>query len=328
MIFQSNTALNAYRTVGEAFSDYLRDCVNLSPELVKQALSSRDYLLRILAGRSQDDPEFPTLTGHYLNYGSFARDVKRQPLDDIDLMLLLNGSGTTEWGIGEGSSILRPHSILAPLVNYVDQSGNINSTQILHRIRDSLAEVRTYKKADIHKNMNAVTVQLQSYDWKFDIVPSIPVSLDGRAPYLYFIIPDGKGGWIRTDPRFDARRIGTINQQNNGLVCLVIRLLKAWNDRGGKVSLKSYYLESIALDIFSQTKINSVVGGINKFFQDASYKILLPHPDPKGLGPNIDLEVDLGSKLSMALAIDAAKEASTSAIFHQALGNHYAAIRE
>ncbi len=311
-----------------AFKEFRKNQVDLDPETVKTARASRDFLLQTIASRAGDDPHFPTLANGnreplYFGYGSFARGVKRQPLDDIDLLIVLKAGGC----IGHNDSILLDPR--APLAPFADATGRINSTAILNRIRDSLAKVAHYKKAEIHRIKSAVTVQLSSYDWNFDIVPGIAVAEngDGTGPWVHFLIPDGRGGWLLTDPRIDAGRMESVNARCNGYAKPTIRLLKYWNGRRGNTSLGSYHLESLALDIFSRSPISSITQGLEVFFRAAFERINQPFPDPKGLGPNLDADLTPDDRCGIWLDLLLAKNASAEAIREEKSGSGSAAIK-
>ena len=78
-------------TVNNAFSEFLRNSVNLDSEQTKTARISRDNLLTNIRSFSEDD--FFSINGtRSLNFGSFARHTKLRPLDDIDLMVCISGS--------------------------------------------------------------------------------------------------------------------------------------------------------------------------------------------------------------------------------------------
>src|SRR5437660_96339 len=80
-------------TVAYSFNTFRQDKVDLDSAETSKARASRDFLIGQLKGLSSE-PDFPTITGQIIHYGSFARRTKIRPLDDIDFMLVLDGSGT------------------------------------------------------------------------------------------------------------------------------------------------------------------------------------------------------------------------------------------
>ena len=198
-----------------------------------------------------------------------------------------------------------------------DAFGYVNSTKILKRIKSSLSAIPNYSKADIHRNMQAVTLQLKSYVWNFDIVPAVPIG-DGTAT-IYYLIPDGHGEWIRTDPRIDQANITRVNGQHKGEFVRVVRLLKYWNRRTQKPRLPSYYFETLALRAFDNaTPIVEYPTAIKRFLDYAPTYLILDCPDPKGLGQSLDAQIDWETKSKVKTAMaEAAQSASYALMYKQ-----------
>lgn len=282
-------------TVNVSFDTYRSTCVDLDAEQVKTARRSRDYLVGQIKTIADNDSSFPKNSGEYKSYGSFARSTKVRPLDDIDLLFLLNGRGTTV-NMREGNRCwLKVDTSIAPsLKPYLDDYGYLNSTKVLNKFKSSLALVPNYRKADIKRNGVAVVLGLSSYDWVFDIVPSFPVNNYAGTATDYYIIPDGSGEWMRTDPRKDQDLITEVNKKHNGLLLPVIRFIKYWNTyRYSPPSLPSYYLETMIITglRYSFSSLTSIKSAIPTVFSNLRSAVLSSCPDPKGLGANLELAV-------------------------------------
>ncbi len=234
--------------VNRSFRLFLRDSVNLDSDEVTRARSSRDWLLDQIAD-FQVDPSFPkSYAEHNIAYGSFARRTKKRPLDDIDLMVCLSAQGST-YDPSES-----PHRITVNGDNNLlefchDGTRYLNSTKVINRFVQKLALVPQYSKATRKRNGVAAVLSLQSYDWVFDIVPCFMTSIDisGRT---YYLIPNGLGHWMKTDPRIDRERVTRINTAHDGNVLNVVRLTKYWNKRPTMPSMGSDALENMILDFY------------------------------------------------------------------------------
>lgn len=305
----------AYSVRG-AFDRFRTDTVDLDPDVTKAGRSSRDYLVDQIKIVAKNNAAFPRLGGDYRPYGSFARRTKIQPLNDIDLLLVLSGRGTAE----SSSSALNTYRLkvtdsTAPLAAYAEGTGSIfdtatyvNSTKVLNAIRSGLAAVPNYRKADIKRTGVAVTLDLSSRPWVFDIVPAVEVA-DATGATKHYLIPNGKGQWMRTDPRTDSTNVTAANTRHSGELLPTLRLLKYWNGRTTKPRLESYYFETLVLKTFaSGSVIADYPTAIKHFFDNGSTHLWLSCPDPKGLGPALDASVDYATKTKVA---DAMKEAAT-----------------
>lgn len=292
-------------TVSGAFSKFRREVVDLDPEQTRTARKSRDYLTDQLAALSQS-PGFPSTAAGYVKFGSFARLTKIRPLNDIDLLIPLNARGTRAFrSLFAGRYVydLRIDNPAAPLDPFASSS-TVNSTLILNAIKSHLGRLPQYGKAEIHRNQSAVTFKLKSYPWVFDIVPAAPIA-DGGGTILYYLIPDGRGAWIRTDPRIDDANIDAVSSRHPGSKLRpTIRLLKYWNNRMHKPRLPSYYFETLALNVFrSAPPIQEFPDAIQTFYNLCPAYLTAACPDPKKLGPDLDAEVPWEAKRKIQQAM-------------------------
>lgn len=284
-------------TVNGCFDLFRTTKVDLDPTDVSNARRSRDYLQEQIKALAGKDDTFPRLYGGYKPFGSFARSTKVRPLDDVDMLVLLNGANTVMEYHSAYTYKLMVNDRFSPLRRYCDDFGYLNSTKVLFKFRDSLSSVPNYGKADIKKNGVAVVLNLKSYAWSFDIVPSFPVN-DNQGGTSYYLIPNGSGLWIKTDPRVDQKNITEANQYHNSYLIPLIRLIKYWNTyRHSPPTLSSYYLETMLINgMRYQTRMANVKTGIPTAFRQLAAQVVLACPDPKGLGPNLDAGVSWDTK--------------------------------
>lgn len=297
------------RDVNQAFREFLSDIVNLDSEKVSVARSSRDWLFEQIAG-FQSDATFPkSYSEHDIAYGSCARRTKKRPLDDIDLMVCLSAQGSTYDPFSTPYRItIHEDSNLHSLCH--DDTKYLNSTKIINKFIQKLSGVPQYSKADLKRNGVAAVLSLTSYDWCFDIVPCFmtTVESDGRT---YYLIPDGTGHWMKTDPRIDRARVTEINQAHDGNVLNVIRIIKYWNRRPTMPSMSSYLLEVIILDYYARhagTASSYIDLEIPSILDHLVYAIQASVEDPQGIKGNLnDLPWEDRQKISDRAKQDAAK---------------------
>lgn len=280
------------RTVNEAFNFFLKEYVNLDPIETQLARNSRDWLLLQICLFPVTNKEFPKLyPGKHIYFGSFARRTKKRVLDDIDMMITLNGEGAyykectnkIEIYVSDSASQLRSLCW--------NDTNILNSRKVIGKFIDLLSQVQQYNKAEIKRNMEAATLNLKSYTWTFDIVPCFITQKD-EFNKDYYLIPDGQGHWKKTDPRIDKDRVTEFNQFHDGNVLNIIRLMKYWNRRATMPSMPSYLIENMILDYYSVNtypKASSYVDlEVPKLLQYISGKVLSSVHDPKGIQGNIN----------------------------------------
>lgn len=314
-------------TVWGAFNAFRENTVDLDSNETQKARASRDYLVEQLKRLSRGNPGFPMDTNNYHPFGSFARRTKIRPLDDVDLMILLNGRGTVAQTTSDPYTYwLKIQDGSAPLADFPDNYGYVHSVKILNRIKSQLTTVATYRSAELKRNMQAIILNLVSYPWSFDVVPGVPIT-NGTGGIAYYLIPDGTGNWMRTDPRIDAANITRVNKRHNGKFLPTVRLLKYWNRRTHKPRLSSYYFETLATQVFEYAPvIVDFPQAVKYFFDNCPTYLWRTCPDPKGLGPNLDTGVDLATKQKVATAMEEGASQAASALRYEGQSNPKDAI--
>ena len=316
-------------TVNSAIRAFRSETVDLESTQTRTARASRDYLVRQVKVLAASDALFPRLAGDPVHYGSFARRTKVRPLDDIDSMVVLDGTGTSEQSAwGQGISVRIDRST-APLATFDDGGGFVSSVRVLNRMKAELSGLPSYQKAEVRRNQQAVVLNLTSYPWSFDLVPAVGVEGFWSGQTDYYLIPDGSGHWMRTDPREDQERATRINGQHAGLFLPTVRLVKRWNTHGAHVkpTLGSYYVETLAGHVFDGAyAIESVQDGVSQFFSGAGLHLQSSCPDPKGLGPDLDADVSWDTKQKVSAALGEASERLKYARFYEGEGDNASAI--
>ncbi|MNS21734.1 hypothetical protein D3C72_535030 [compost metagenome] len=313
-------------TVWSAFDTYREEVVDLVTYRTELARSSRDYLKTQINQLADITPFFPKTQKKFIDFGSFARRTKIRPLDDIDMLMLLNAGGTTSVHLHADAYGLRLDNSAASLAPYANHNGFIDSNRVLNQIRSSLGSITNYSKAEIKRSGEAVVLNLSSYEWAFDVVPAAPIN-DHEGGTAYYLIPNGVGNWKRTDPRIDARHITAVNQAHNGQFLPLIRLIKQWRRTFDCPSISSYYLETLAWMAFKDSTSDLDFPDLLRFFfETAKNYVFRPCPDPKGLGPALDSAVTLEDKIGFYIDFYLAAKWSATAIERDANGDTSGAL--
>ena len=247
-------------TVNNAFDEFMKDIVNLDSDVVSKARESRDNLLENIAEFDGEDGFFDLYEGYNVHFGSFARKTKCRELDDIDLMIGIAANGATYNSSDPWDDV----HITASTTNQAQkdctrEDGTLNSTQVINKFKSKLKHVREYSRSDIHKSGEAVVLNLTSKDWSFDIVPCFHTVTEsnGRS---YYLIPNGKGNWKKTDPLKDKEHVTNTNKDKEGRVLELIRLCKKWNNVKKATTIPSYLLETMIINYCdSQTTLSQFI---------------------------------------------------------------------
>lgn len=246
-------------TVDKAFSEFMNDTVNLDPSVTQNARASKDNLLANISEFDDIDGFFDLYDSINIHFGSFARKTKCRELDDIDLMIGIVANGATYFSKSWDNVTITANKTNQSHIDCTDDNGYLNSTKVINRFKKKLESVREYSRSEVKRSGEAVVLNLLSKDWSFDIVPCFHTTKDdnGRS---YYLIPNGSGGWKKTDPTLDQEGIQRINQILNGRVLDLIRLVKRWNRTKNAHTIPSYLLETLVLNYCeTQTELSAFI---------------------------------------------------------------------
>lgn len=315
------------RSITNAFAAFRRNCVDLDKSEVDTARKSRDYLQQQIISVAGEGKALPRLEPKYSSFvssGSFARSTKIRPLDDIDFFLVLASLGVTMrqslWD--EYVYYLKPTRDISLLGRLTNAKGNVSSTRVLNILKTALATVPNYTSAHIHRNGEVVSLKLSSYPWVFDIVPAVAHVSFWTGEVDWYLMPNGKGDWMRSNPRKDTLMTTQANQRHNGLLLPVIRLIKYWSSQRLRQRLSSYYVETLCLKVFeTQRPIMTLQAGVETFFRKAPYWVRSRCSDPKGYGPRLDQHYGRETKERVVEALRRAARTTRSALNYERAGD-------
>ena len=292
--------------VNRAFSEFFNDVVNISKIESDNAKKSRDYLISQIVNISNNGKFLRLASQYNCFFGSFSRKTKVCVLNDVDLIIGLNGCDLLCEGYKWDKITLKLKKNCSDkrLINLSDNISmfswqepdyELNSNKVKNNLVSELKNISQYEKAEIHARGEAITLKLKSYAWNFDIVPAFYYEENNKS---YFIIPNGNGKWKKTNPIIEQKRIANANSKFNNTVLQTVRLVKYWNMRGRMPNITSYVLETMVLDYFDSAKhycINqdgSTTDYPNVHFRDALYyisnNIYSNVYDSKGIQGNIN----------------------------------------
>jgi hypothetical protein len=218
-----------------------------------RASISQNHLRQILANKSNYDPDFPILlSGEDSDFigGSFARHTKIWPLDDIDIYFPMDGAGLAYyrndvrlpyWVVTD--DFTQPQRLLSSKWKRGDY---LASDYILDGFRDTLKN--SYPSSRIRGDRHAVCLSTtiaatsQSSGIGFDIVPCFCLQPDDGTERIY-LMPDGNGHWIHTNPRVDTDICAAFNQYHHDTFRKAVRLVKYWNKERFANRFSSYFIE-------------------------------------------------------------------------------------
>lgn len=215
----------------------LLDKIKLKDEEIEQVNKAHDNLLNVLNSKALLN-KLPTAKNFILT-GSYARDTKITPLDDVDIFYVIgkaNHLGNNWHTIVDCDFVFGSE--------YLDVNKNISSLKILNLIKREIDQ--TYTASEIRRDGEVVNLFLSSYGVGFDITPVFEIVNDD-----YFLMPQGKGlhRWKKSNPLIDHAHITELHERHNHIKNIIL-LAKYWFERKRIKAPRSYHLESIVYHIF------------------------------------------------------------------------------
>ncbi len=283
--------------------------INLDHERISQGSKSHTYIREILANKRITDSSFPWIVDDFLS-GSYARGTKLHPLDDIDVMIILDGTGLIPVGL-DATHYVRGNAEgkNSPVHNHLGYDNLLNSHSVLEAFQKALAV--SHPDSTIKKHGQAVNVKLSSYDLGIDIVPCFHVKPRDTTQQDFYYIPlgDNNPGWLKTNPQIDANISKRLHDLHNKKLKSVIKLLKYWNREKNFDRIRSYHLEAVAWYVFHNhpSAITSMSEGIRYFFNNARPYLEQQLKEPTGFGGIVDTYLTLEDRQNSLAAFDRAR---------------------
>lgn len=226
--------------------------------------------------------------------GSYRRHTQRRPVDDIDLLVLLDEE---EYLDGDGVAALtaKLSKKAVDLVYHALKVAYPNTPEIVRFNR-------------------GVQIKFVGTGISFDVVPTFSVTPDE------FYIPDtdlssGCWGWLRTNPKEQQRLMSDANAQCGCMLVPLVKLLKTWAAEQKPEGLTGFHLEAMAYHALKHEP-ESYAHGLQYLFKDFSTRVVGTTPDiwpsgePAGRTMSIDQQIAASSKF---LAASAASERAIKA---------------
>lgn len=273
-------------TVSRALQRLHDEQARIPQSQISAGAKSHQYIADVLKNRRRRDPNFPWVIETMLS-GSYIRKTKPAPLDDIDMLVILDGNGLVEYsgGILTGG-LVRGVEPGSPVLGIKDAFEFICSSRLLDRFRRAIAE--TYPSSKVRKDGQAINIRFGS-GIGLDVVPCFEIIPTGGLRE-YFYIPAGQaGGWISTNPRMDREYSDALNTYHNNFLRPTVRLVKLWNNEQNAGRLQSYHIEVLVWRAFgTQAPVIDLEDGLDRFFNFGPASVLAECADPTGIGGPID----------------------------------------
>lgn len=179
--------------------------------------------------------------------GSYARDTAVRPLEDVDIIFVIDPAHWPQNGLRLilDDDYPEPEAVLKTFMG-----------AIRYRYRDSSLRLQNR------------SVRLRLFHLDIDVVPAIDREKNDGS----ILIPDRrKRDWIITAPRKHNEIASDLNKRHDGRFKPLVKLLKFWNAAlPSTAAFKSFAIETMACRLFGGTALRSLQEGLLLFFDFVS----------------------------------------------------------
>ena len=265
------------RKIDSAFDDLLEKEINISKALRTKASESQNHLRNFLCSEASRDSAFPAILSRadsdFLG-GSFARHTKNWPLDDIDVYLPLEGWNLLYLSAGRRLPYTvrsdGPRSFNPLLLPRWMDGIYVSSAKVVSEFARALR--RHYPaETGVSSNRTCVTVRMSHGETQaadglgYDVVPCFSLKPDDPNELEFYLMPDGRGGWMKTNPKLDTDISDILQNFNRKFYRKVVKLIKYWNQVQLDAAFSSYYLEfSICRAFLARKRSNQVTASVSE----------------------------------------------------------------
>lgn len=170
--------------------------------------------------------------------GSYRRKTAIYPLEDVDIIIAIDPKG---WPAAMFGLSDKPQPSI---------------------VLQSFASARRYRYSETSAFTQRRSVRLELNHLHVDCVPAIAIE---GSDFIW--VGDRKEDvWVKSSPKRHEAALIEANQQNDGLVVPIVKLLKCWNSGLPKSArLRSFVVETAAVTLFTRTRVASLLDGLLMF---------------------------------------------------------------
>jgi hypothetical protein len=280
--------------------DIHQTTVNATPESVREARRRRNFFCNAFGDQSDVKETVPS--------GSLARGTQRDPIHDVDLIIVFNQDDHPDWDTGNGSAEVALEHIRGQVTNLLGVAAGSFAQEVRR------AHLRTHVVKcflDDPDDPDAFTVE---------VMPAL------RRPDGALRIPErGNGaGWVTADPEYLISQVAARHSEWRSFAPMV-RAIKKWKDVAN-LGMKSLTAEVLALKCLPVPQSRQYLTrpvALQQFFTAAAAAVMSGVYDPAGWCGEIQPGLD---RAATRAALLEAADVATRAIDAERRGDHDTAV--
>jgi hypothetical protein len=284
----------------ETAFDTHQTAVNAAPDSVREARRRRNFFCDAFGKQPDVTETIPS--------GSLARGTQRDPIHDVDLIMVFCQEDHPDWDTGNGSAEAALEYIRGQVTSLLGAMAGTFAQEV------RLTHLRTHVVKcflDDPEDENAFTVE---------VMPALRRSAGGLR------IPErgSDAGWVTADPEFLISEVAARHREWRSFAP-VVRVIKKWKDVAN-LDMKSLTAEVLALNCLPAPQPGQVLTrqvALLQFFTAAASAVMYGVADPAGWCGEIQPELD---RVAVRAALMEAADVAARAVAAEQRDDHDAAL--
>jgi hypothetical protein len=303
------------------FQRFSEEIVDLGQPTTQAGRTIAAVIIEAFERVSNLDNDCPTvMRGGSFIAGSLGRRTQAQPLDDIDLYLVMDAPNMRMLQNGVELPLQSHYQASStPLVSdpTLMLNGLTNADAVLNRIAKYLAAMYPGLESGVGTRRKTCFVKLSGVN--VDVAPVTWYSPLAAGIDRYWMPAGGGSTFLKaTNPRQDQLTLSAANQAHDGDLLKIIRAMKWWNARHNGGRLKGIHLETLIVRSLVGQHLDGWAKTLHYLFSSLTKAVQTECPDPTGLGLPLDSTLSpqdrTASVMALRVAHTFAYEASQSAV--------------
>jgi predicted nucleotidyltransferase len=284
-----DTAFNTHQTV-----------VNAAPESVQEARRRRNFVCDAFGKQSDVAETIPS--------GSLARGTQRDPIHDVDLIIVFRQDDHPDWDTGNGSAEAALEYVRSQVTDLLGVTAGTFAQEVrLTHLRNHVVNCFL----DDPEAKDAFTVE---------VMPAL------RRPGGALRIPErsNEAGWVTADPEFLLSEVAA-RHGDWRFFAPMVRAIKKWKDVAN-LDMKSLTAEVLTLNCMPAPELGQVLSrqaALQRFFTAAASAVMDGVTDPAGCCGEIQPGLD---RAAARAALLEAADVTARAVAAEQRGDHDAAV--
>lgn len=284
-----DTAFNTHQTV-----------VNAAPESVQEARRRRNVVCDAFGKQPDVAETIPS--------GSLARGTQRDPIHDVDLIIVFRQKDHPDWDTGNGSAEAALEYVRSQVTDLLGVTAGTFAQEVrLTHLRNHVVKCFL----DDPEDDDAFTVE---------VMPAL------RRPGGGLRIPErsNEAGWVTADPEFLLSEVA-VRHREWRFFAPMVRAIKKWKDVAN-LDMKSLTAEVLTLNCMPAPQPGQVLSrqaALQRFFTAAASAVMDGVTDPAGWCGEIQPGLD---RAAARAALREAADVAARAVAAEQRGDHDAAV--